>query len=89
MTVGGDRVDYSIKVATKKSELPVTKAIIISDISTKVAVDMNTDIKNYYLGMTLGRYEYINIAVSMVPERIMEEYILYDLVHDGYLYVEV
>jgi hypothetical protein len=50
---------------------------------------MNMDINNYYLKTLLGHYEYINIAGSMVPNRVMEEYNLYDLVHNGKLYVEV
>jgi hypothetical protein len=46
---------------------------------------MNMDIKNYYLGTPLERYEYVRIPVSMVPEDIMDEYNLHALVHNGYL----
>jgi hypothetical protein len=82
MTVGGDRLDYPGEVATKTADLPVTKVIINSVISTKAALYMNMDIKNYYLGTPMGRYEYVKIVVSMVPNRIMEEYNLHDLVHN-------
>jgi hypothetical protein len=50
---------------------------------------MNMDIKNYYLGTPLERYEYVRIPVNMVPEDIMNEYNLHALVHNGYVYVEV
>jgi hypothetical protein len=89
MTVGGDIVYYPGEVATKTEDLPITKVIINSVISTEAAIYMNMDIKNYYLGTPLGRYEYIEIAVNMVPDRIMEKYNLHDHVHNGYLYVEV
>jgi hypothetical protein len=49
---------------------------------------MKMDIKNYYIGTPLGRYEYVKITVSVVPDRIIEEYNVHDLVHNGYLYVE-
>jgi hypothetical protein len=89
MTVGGDRIEYPGEVATKTADLTVTKAIINSVCSTKAALYMNMDIKKYYLGTPLERYEYVRIPVSMVPEEIMDEYNLHALVHNGYLYVEV
>jgi hypothetical protein len=50
---------------------------------------MSMDIKNYYLGTPLERYEYVRIPISIVPDDIMNEYNLHSLVHKGYLYVEV
>jgi hypothetical protein len=89
MTVGGDRIEYPGEVATKTADLTVTKAIINSVCSTKAALYMNMDIKNYYLGTPLERYEYIRIPISMVPDKIMDEYNLHALVHNSYLYIEV
>jgi hypothetical protein len=86
MTVGGNRVDCHGKMETKTADLPVTKAIINSVISTKAALYMSMDIKNYYLGIPLGRYEYVKIPGSMVPNRITEEYNLYDLIHSDLPY---
>jgi hypothetical protein len=73
MTVGGDRIEYSGEVATKTLYLTVTKAILNIVCSTKAALYMNMDIKSYYLGTSLERYEYVRIAVSMLPEEIMDE----------------
>jgi hypothetical protein len=89
MTVGGDRIKYPGEEATKTADLTVTKAILNIVCSTKAALYMNMDIKNYYLGTPLERYEYVRIPVSMVPDKIMDEYNLHALVHNGYLYVEV
>jgi hypothetical protein len=89
MTVGGDRIEYPGEVATKTADLTVTKAILNSVCSTKAALYMNMDRKSYYLGTPLDRYEYARIPVSMVPNKIMDEYNLYALVQKGHLYVEV
>jgi hypothetical protein len=56
MTVGGVRIEYPGEVATKTADLTVTKAILNSICSTKAALYMNMDIKNYYLGRPFGRY---------------------------------
>jgi hypothetical protein len=71
MTVGGDRVGYPREVSTNTSYLPMTKSIINNIILTEAALCMNMDINNYYLGMPLVYCEYVNIAVSMVPDRTM------------------
>jgi hypothetical protein len=89
MTVGGDRIENPSEVTTKTADLTVTKAIINSVCSTKAALYTNMDIKDYYLGTPLERYEYVRIPVNMVPEEIMDEYNLHALVHSVYLYVEV
>jgi hypothetical protein len=89
MTVGGDRIEYPGEVATETADITVTKAIINILCSTKAALYMNMDIKHYYLGLPLERYEYVRIPISMVPDEIMDEYNLHALVHNGYLYVEV
>jgi hypothetical protein len=70
-------------------DLPFTKAILNIICPTECALYMNMDIKNYYLGTPLGQYEFVRIPVSMVPDEIMEEYNLYEMAHNGYLYVEL
>jgi hypothetical protein len=53
--VGGDRVYYPHEVATKTADLPVTKVIINSVISTKVTLYINMHIKNCYFGADTSR----------------------------------
>jgi hypothetical protein len=89
MTVGGNIIEYPGEVATRTADLTVTKATLNSVCSTNAALYMNMDIKNYYLGTPLERYKYVRISVSMVPDKIMNEYNLHSLVHSGYIYVEV
>jgi hypothetical protein len=77
MPVGGDRVEYPGEVTTKTADPTVTKATLNIVCSTKAALYMDMDIKNYYIGMPLDQYKYVRIPVSMVPEDIMNEYNLH------------
>jgi hypothetical protein len=59
LTVGGDRLDYSGDLATSMADIPTFKILINSTLSTEDAAMMMMDIKNYYLGTPLPRFEYM------------------------------
>jgi hypothetical protein len=59
LTVGGDRLDYSGDVATSTADITTLKILINSTLSTADAAMMMMDIKNYYLGTPLQRFEYM------------------------------
>jgi hypothetical protein len=48
---------------------------------------MMMDIKNYYLGNPLPRYEYMKMLLSRFPEEIVDKYNLKAL--DGWVYIEI
>ncbi len=48
-TIGGDRINYSGKVATLTAEMLAAKMLFNSVISTKGAQFMTMDISNFYL----------------------------------------
>jgi hypothetical protein len=50
---------------------------------------MMIDIKNYYLGTPLPRYEYMRILLSRFPEEIVNKYNLKALAVDGWVYIEI
>jgi hypothetical protein len=50
---------------------------------------MGIDIKNFYLNTPLDRYEYMRFPAWMIPDKIMDQYNLHDLLHDGYVYAEI
>lgn len=89
LTVGGDRIIYEGIVSTKTADLTCTKIIINSVLSTDGARYMTVDIKDFYLKTPMATYEYMRIAVRDIPATIMEQYNLHDLVHNGYVYVEI
>ena len=59
LVVGGDRTNYTGKVATPTAEILVAKLLFNSVISTKGAQFMTADISNFYLNTPLKRPEYI------------------------------
>jgi hypothetical protein len=47
------------------------------------------DIKNFYLGTPLNRYEYMRIPLTLFPAHIIEQYQLRDKAKNGHIYVEI
>jgi hypothetical protein len=50
---------------------------------------MMMDIKNYYLGTPLPRFEYMRMLLSRFPEEIIQKYNLKALAVDGWVYIEI
>jgi hypothetical protein len=90
LTVGGDRIDYPDSVSTKAADLTTLKILFNSVVSTPGAKFLAVDIKNFYLGTPMERFEYMRIAINLIPDEIIEEYNLRDIVAaDGYVYIEI
>jgi hypothetical protein len=89
LTVGGDRLDYSGDVATSTADITTFKILINRTLSTEEAAMMMMDIKNYYLGTPLPRFEYMKMLLSRFPEEIVQEYNLNALAVDGWVYIEI
>jgi hypothetical protein len=89
LTVGGDMLDYSGDVATSTADITTFKILINSTLSTKDASMMMMDMKNYYLGTPLPRFEYMKMLLSRFPEEIIQKYNINDLAVDGWVYIEI
>jgi hypothetical protein len=87
--VGGDKLDYSIEVATSTADITTLIILINSTLSTKDAEIMMMDIKNYYLGTPLPRYKYMRMLLSQFPEEIVNKYNLKELAVDCWVYIEI
>jgi hypothetical protein len=88
LTVGYDRLDFSSDVATSTADITIFKILITSTLSTEDAAVMMMDIKNYYLGTPLSRFEYMKMVLSRFPEKIIQKYNLNALAVDGWVYIE-
>jgi hypothetical protein len=88
LTVGGDMLDYSSDVATSMADITTFKILINSTISTADASMMMMDIKHYYLGTPLSRFEYMKMLLLRFPEEIVDKYNLRALAVDGWVYIE-
>jgi hypothetical protein len=89
LTFGGDRLDYSGDVATSTADITTFKILINSTLSTEDAAMMMMDIKNYYLGTPLPRFEYMKMLLSRFPDEIIQKYNLNALAVDGWVYIEI
>jgi hypothetical protein len=89
LTVGGDRLDYSGDVATSTADITTFKILINSTLSTEDAAMIMMDIKNYYIGTPLPRFEYMKILLTRFPEEIVQTYNLNALAVDGWVYIEI
>jgi hypothetical protein len=89
LTTGGDKLDYSGDVATSTADITTFKILINSTLSTEDAAMMMMDIKNYYIGTPLPRFEYTKMLLSRFPEEIVQKYNLNALAVDGWVYIEI
>jgi hypothetical protein len=87
--VRGDRLDYSGDVATSTADITTFKILVNSTLSTEDAAMMMMEIKNYYLGTPLPRFEYMKMLLSRFPDEIVQKYNLNDLAVDGWVYIEI
>lgn len=83
-TVGGNCVNYPGEVATPA----VARILFNSMISTKGAKFMVMDISSFYLTTPLKCSEYIHMKMSDIPQEIIHEYKLHDIVTNrGSIYI--
>jgi len=51
---------------------------------------MNTDLKAFYLNTPMKRLEYAKLKFDhYIPEATMNKYNLWELLHVGYVYIEI
>jgi hypothetical protein len=70
-------------------DITTFKIIINSTLSTEDAAMMMMDIKNYYLGTPLPRFEYMKMLLSRFPDEIIQKYNLNALAVYGWVYIEI
>jgi hypothetical protein len=71
------------------TDITTFKILINSTLSTADAAMMMVDIKNYYLGTPLPRFEYMKMLLSRFREEIVTKYNLDALAVDGWVYIEI
>jgi hypothetical protein len=86
--VGGDRINYPGEVATPTMEMLVAKMLFNSIISMKGACFMTMDISNSYLMTPLHQPEFIQMKLSDILDKVIEEYKLREkATPDGIIYI--
>jgi hypothetical protein len=89
LTAGGDQIEYPGDKSTRTTGLTTAKSLINSVISTLGAKFLVIDITNFYLNTPLGRFKYMVINLSSIPQETIENYDLIELSQDGKVYIEI
>jgi hypothetical protein len=89
LTVGGDQIEYPGDKSTRTAGLTTAKILINSIISTLGTKFLVIDINNFYLNTHLGRFEYMVINLSLLPQERIDNYYLIELEQDGNVYIEI
>jgi hypothetical protein len=89
LTVGGDRIDYPGETATKNTDLTTSKCLWNSTISTPHARYMCADVKKIYLNTLLDRPEYMQLALTIIPQEIIDKYKLMEKEKNGKVYIRI
>jgi len=89
LTVGGDKIEYPGAVRTDTADMVTAKLLLNSVISTPRARCCILDVKDFYLNNKLLRYEYMNMALKLIPQEIIEQYNLTSIAHDGFIYIQI
>jgi hypothetical protein len=77
-------------VGTPTADMTLVKILLNSANSTKAARCVTLDIKDFYLNTPMKRYEYMRLKLVDIPEEIIEEYKLREIVTDeSYVYCEI
>ena len=67
ITVGGNLITYPGDVSTRTADLTTTKILLNAVVSDDNAEFMTMDIRNYYLGTPLPRFEYMRFCLELIP----------------------
>ena len=90
IVVGGDILTYFDDASSPAASLLETKLLINSNISTQDAKFMTADIKDFFLASPMADPEFMSILLKPIPEDIIQQYNLMDLVDEnGYVYIRI
>ena len=86
ITIGRNTITYLGNCGTRTGSLETVKLIINSTLSTRDARFMSMDLSNFYLMAPLDRPEYARIQFSIIPQKIIDKYMLEKYAHKGWIY---
>ncbi|KAL7426973.1 hypothetical protein ACHAXH_000515 [Discostella pseudostelligera] len=74
LTAGGNLIEYPGELTTQTADLTTTKMLWNSIISTKDARYLCLEIKNFYLGTPMDRFEYMKMPLDIFPPTTVAQY---------------
>ena len=88
-TVSRDRLDYPGPTATENSKIQTANLLFNSTISTRGGRFICIDLRDFYLGTPMNRYEYMWIKMADIPQDIMDQYGITAKAINGKVLVEI
>jgi hypothetical protein len=89
LTVGGNLIHYPDKVSTTTANISTVRMLLNSVILTPGARFATFDLKDFYVGPSMVQKEYMRISITSIPQSTIHQYHLLDLVHNGFVLVEI
>ena len=89
LTAGGNLIKYPGELTTRTADLTTLNCVWNSVLSTKDTQFMGIDIKNFYLGTPIERYEYMKLDIKIFPQPGINQYSLLEHVKNGFVHVEM
>jgi hypothetical protein len=80
MTLGGNLVDYPGNVSVGTAEMETIKLLLNSVVSTPGAAFCSANVTNFYLNTPMKLEEYVRVHISLIPDEIIHEYLLHELI---------
>ena len=80
LTIGWDSLEYPGIISTERGFLITSKIQLNSVISSPNAKYLTTNIKDYYYGTPLTRYEYLRFVLKDISKEIVQQYELRKIV---------
>jgi hypothetical protein len=87
-TYGGDKGDFHGPTRAETADMSTLK-ILLNAVVSEGAKFMTIDIRDFYLGTPLDRYEYMWVPVKHLPMATRDKYNLHGLIKDGKALAEV
>ena len=89
ITASGNLIQYPGELITRTADMMTATVIWNSVLSTTDAKYMCLDIKNFYLGTPLDRYEYMKMPLAVFPKHTVDQYNLKTHALKGFVYLEI
>ncbi len=89
LTAGGNLIDYPGELTTRTADLTTTKMVWNSVNSTDNARYLCLDIKNFYIGTPMDRFDYMKMPLSIFPQATIDQYNLNEHAKNGFVYLEI
>jgi hypothetical protein len=76
-------------VSTPTANTTTAKLAINSTIFTLQAKYIGGNIKTFYLGTPIARYEYMQLSFKLMPNKIIKAYNLHSMIYKDHIYKEI